>query len=126
MKRLWIAAAMAVLIAAICLIGGNTVRTSGNELIRRIEKARTLAEQGDMAGATREAKATETYWIATEQKVTLFVDHKSVDEIGAAVSRLAALAENDDPGEFLSECSQAIVTTIHMMNHEEMRFYHIF
>ena len=126
MKRLWIVLALSVVIAIVCIVGNNIIFDKGTQLKGKIEHAIAFAENDDMQSATDLVKQAETYFAEYEHPLGLFINKNMVDLIGESLSKLGALAKNNDRGEFLSECNYTIIAVTHILNHEKASLYNFF
>ena len=126
MKRLWVVLGLSLVVAALCVMGNIVLFGGGTRLKNDIEQAIALAEKGDMIGAAEAAQKAEKGFIEYEHTLGLFMNKKTVNEVGESLSKLTWLAKNDDRGEFLSECSRAIVVITHILNHEKLSLYNFF
>ncbi|MBQ2676823.1 MAG: DUF4363 family protein [Clostridia bacterium] len=113
MKRLWAAAAFAVIVAIICSIGIYCVNSYSKGLISRLDMASDAAKSGDLTKATALSQQAEDYWISAEKVLGLFVSHNEISQIGVSISKLPSLIENGDKALFLAELSSAKIQIIH-------------
>jgi len=125
-KRLWVVLGLSLIVAAVCIAGNIVLFSGGDRLKDEIEQAILFAEKGDMATAAEAAQKAEKGFAEYEHTLGLFMNKKTVNEVGESLTKLNWLAKNDDRGEFLSECSRAIVVITHILNHEKLSLYNFF
>ncbi|OJU10493.1 MAG: hypothetical protein BGN88_05045 [Clostridiales bacterium 43-6] len=122
MKRLWAVLILMVLIAAICTAGYITIEGYRDKTVTTLQAAMAAANSGDYKKAEELAKQAETTWIDAEQKLSIFVNHSQLSEVGLSVAKLAPLIKDGSVGEFNAECSLSIVQLIHISNREKFRW----
>lgn len=118
MKRLIAAGILIAVIAAICVTGSLVVRRTGERVGGFLTQALEAARAGDVDGAARLARQAEAAYMEAEAGINGFVHHDLVEELGAQIARLPALAAPDTLDEFISEAQSTAVMLTHVVKDE--------
>lgn len=126
MKRLLTALVLALLLTGICVIGVCTIDRQYEKMDGLLEEAIDCYENGEMEKAPALAVEIEKQWVETERYLSLFVNHETVDEVGASIARLEPLALTDDVSDYLAVCKEARLRLLHMRGDEKVDWFNIF
>jgi hypothetical protein len=116
-KRLWAALCAAVLLAAICVSGVYITRARLTGALSSISEIKTAVKQSEKE-AYKLAKAFDKKWSEDEKILALFINSKSLSDVGVSISKIAPLSRVDDKGEFYAELTAARIQIIHLLNCE--------
>lgn len=118
MKRVLISLAIILLLGGFSVYGTYVITTDGNALSDMLDTAISQAESGDMEAAHDTARAIEDSFVAVEKRLSYFIDHSIISQLGVDISQLYYLAEADDPSEFCAHCRSAKITVTHIIDSE--------
>ena len=112
MKRI-IAAFILLIFVSAAYFGGyffvkNTCKTA-NEILEECSFA--FKNEAD---AKLKAEKLEKYWSGKEQLLSVFVNHRSIDEIELAISNLSVYSESSEK-ELFYEYSKTVQTLLHQL-----------
>ncbi len=125
MKRLIISFVLVALLVGFSVYGSITVKNKGGEIAEKLDGAIILAEKGDMDEAKKAAKEIENLFVDAENTLSLFLDHEIVNKLGADISQLYYLAENETKNDFSAYCRSAKITVTHIMAGETPTFSNV-
>lgn len=115
MNRLIAAVILAVLIAGGCIWGQITVSDCDDVIGNALDQSREAAERGDFESAKKLAEKSEDVFADHEHRLSIFVDHDLVEDLGMQIAKLSTLAEEDTGAEFLSELDAADIMLLHIV-----------
>lgn len=120
MKRLWAAAAMALIIAAIIISGVTYINKYTRSVDNMLSEAYRSADSGDFKKAAALCRSAEKEWVRAERTLRWFVNTGELSEIGLSVASLAPYADKAEAAELLSQINITRVRLIHMSKMEAM------
>lgn len=120
MKRLIAAGGLLVFIIVACVVGNSVIDGAYGKLTNDIPKCISAAQSGDKNQAKSMAQNLEEYWQEKEMLLFIFVNHDTVEDISASLSKLSAFTTPDDFAEYIAECTEIITEITHIK--EESRF----
>lgn len=126
MKRLLTALALTLLLAGLCITGICTIHTQYEKMDSLLQQAVACYEKAEMDRAADLAVEIEGQWVKVEQYLSLFVNHGSVDEVGASIAQLEPLALTGDDAAYLAACKNARLQLLHIRENEEVNLLNIF
>ena len=126
LKRLIAVGVLTLFIVVVCVVGHLTIESHYAQLSENLKRAYSAAEQEQPEAAAEAARKTEALYVKAEGKMTFFVDHTLVEELGVSISRLCPLAEAGDLKEFRAECMAAQTRLRHILNDERLTFVNVF
>lgn len=116
MKRLFISLAIFGALFGFAFYGTFAVSNEGERLTSLLTEAINLAEMGNADGAKQAAERLEAGYIEAEKRLSYFVDHRNIGQLGAEISTLPSLAEAEDLSNFLASCNSAKTSIIHLVD----------
>ena len=116
MKRLFLSLAIFGALFGFAFYGTFAVSNEGERLTALLTEAIDEAERGNADGAKRAAERLEAGYIEAEKRLSYFVDHRNIGQLGAEISTLPSLAESDDLSSFLATCNSAKTSIIHLVD----------
>lgn len=116
MKRVLVSLVIFLLLGGFSVYGTYIVTANGNALSDMLDTAILQAESGDMEAAHATAKEIEDSFVAVEKRLSYFIDHSVISQLGVDISQLYYLAEADDPSEFCAHCRSAKITVTHIID----------
>ena len=122
MRRLYAAAALAVLVAVVCWWGIRTLQRDTAQMFGILDIAQTAMTEDDVISAREEAEMLEKTWTQAESRLAVFCHHKLIEDIGVVLAGLPSLAESATRAEFLAECSRARILLLHLREDEALRW----
>ncbi len=126
MKRLAAAGILLLLLAGICTAGIWTIDHNYTKIDALLAQAVDLYEAGDMEQAADFAVELEKQWVKAERYLSIFVNHATVDEVGASIGKLEPLALTGDEAGYLAACKTARLQLQHIRSNEEVSFLNVF
>ena len=116
MKRLFLSLAIFATLFGFAFYGTVALSHEGERLTALLTEAINLAEMGNADGAKQAAERLEARYIESEKRLSYFVDHRNIGQLGAEISTLPSLAESDDLSNFLASCNSAKTSIIHLVD----------
>lgn len=116
MKRLFISLAIFATLFGFAFYGTVALSHEGERLTSLLTEAIDLAEMGNAEAAKQAAERLEARYIESEKRLSYFVDHRNIGQLGAEISTLPSLAESDDLSNFLASCNSAKTSIIHLVD----------
>ena len=116
MKRLILSFAIFAALFGFAVYGTFAVSNEGERLKTLLTEAIHEAEGGNADGAKAAAERLEAGYIEAEKRLSCFVDHQIIGQLGTEISTLPSLAESDDLSNFLAACNSAKTSIIHMVD----------
>ena len=126
MRRLIAAGILVLCVAVACVIGVRYTSSVCETLETRISDCIAAYEAGDADRAAKAAETLETYWIEVEERLSVFVNHSELDNIGISIAKLSPLAAAGDKAQFLAECKLAKTMVTHLKGDEGFSWHSIF
>lgn len=126
MRRLIAAGILTLCIAVACVSGVTYTADVCEKLEAGIGACTAAFESGDTDGAAEAAAALEEYWVEVEERLSVFVNHGELDNIGTSIAKLAPLAAAGDKAQYLAECKLAKTMVIHLRGDEGFSWHSIF
>ena len=116
MKRLFISLAIFAALFGFAFYGTVVLSHEGERLTALLTEAINLAEKGNADGAKQAAKRLEVGYIEAEKRLSYFVNHRDIGQLGVEISTLPSLAEAEDLSNFLASCNSAKTSIIHLVD----------
>lgn len=125
MKRLIFALFLLILIITICILGRLYINKNINELEAALEELITAFTQNNFTSAEDLSNKLEQDWVKKEEKLSVFVNKSTIEEIGLTVARIKSCAKHQN-ADFLTECESLSVLLAHVKNDENLPFLGVF
>lgn len=116
MKRLFISLAIFAALFGFAFYGTVVLSHEGERLTSLLTEAIDQAEKGNADGAKQAAERLEVGYIEAEKRLSYFVNHRDIGQLGAEISTLTSLAEAEDLSNFLASCNSAKTSIIHLVD----------
>ena len=116
MKRLFISLAIFAALFGFAFYGTVVLSHEGERLTSLLTEAIDLAEMGNAEAAKQAAERLEARYIEAEKRLSYFVDHRNIGQLGTEISTLPSLAESEDLSNFLASCHSAKTSIIHLVD----------
>ena len=116
MKRLFLSLAIFGALFGFAFYGTLAVGNEGERLTALLTEAIDQAERGNADGAKQAVERLEAGYIEAEKRLSYFVDHQIIGQLGTEISTLPSLAESDDLSNFLASCNSAKTSIIHLVD----------
>lgn len=116
MKRLFISLAIFAALFGFAFYGTVALSHEGERLTALLTDAINLAEMGNADGAKQAAERLEVGYIEAEKRLSYFVNHRDIGQLGVEISTLPSLAEAEDLSNFLASCNSAKTSIIHLVD----------
>ena len=116
MKRLFISLAIFAALFGFAFYGTVVLSHEGERLTALLTEAINLAEKGNADGAKQAAERLEVGYIEAEKRLSYFVNHRDIGQLGVEISTLPSLAEAEDLSNFLASCNSAKTSIIHLVD----------
>ena len=116
MKRLFISLAIFAALFGFAFYGTVALSHEGERLTSLLTEAINLAEMGNAEAAKAAAERLEARYIESEKRLSYFVDHRNIGQLGAEISTLPSLAKAEDLSNFLASCKSAKTSIIHLVD----------
>lgn len=127
MKRRIIASAVLLaIVITVCTVGQLTVDGCGKDISKLLDSAKTSIKKEDYKAAAHYSQKAEDKYVDCERKLSFFINHDLIEDLGVEVAKLNALAGEETADEFLSEISCAEVMLTHLMNDYKPSLYTVF
>lgn len=121
MKRLYFALALALSIIAIVGFGTFSVKQAKNQLSHYLNEVEVAAKNNDFDSALLLCEKAENSWIESEKKLTYFVNHSDICEIGVSISSIKAFVKYKEQAELFSELNKVRVMITHLSTMENVK-----
>lgn len=115
-----------LIIATSCITGHLIIKNYSTTLEELLNNAYEAAMNGDAELATEYAERIESTYVEAEGKITFFIDHTLVEDMGVAVAGLPPLARDGEFTDFCSGCKSALIMLKHIVNDEKLTLTNIF
>ena len=116
MKRLFISLAIFAALFGFAFYGTVVLSHEGERLTSLLSEAIDQAEKGNAEAAKQAAERLEVGYIEAEKRLSYFVNHRDIGQLGAEISTLPSLAEAEDLSNFLASCNSAKTSIIHLVD----------
>lgn len=126
MKRLIAAALLLVFIAVSCVVGQFTIGQSGKKLKGFLTEATNLIEQEKYDEARAQLKKAEDEYTRQEWKLSFFIYHGLVEELGEQLAALPALANEEGRSDLISQIDSTKVKIVHIIRDNRFSLSNIF
>lgn len=127
MKRRIIASAvLLVLVITVCVVGQLTVDGCGKDISNLLDSAKTSIKKEDYKAAAHYSQKAEDKYVDCERKLSFFISHDLIEDLGVEVAKLSDLAREETSDEFLAELSSAEVMLTHLLNDYKPSIYTVF
>lgn len=126
MKRLFFGIAVLIVIGLIVGIGTYTVDKTDKRMNEIFEQIETAAKNDEFSSAVKLCEKAEKEWINHEEKLSFFVNHQEVCDIGVAISAMKPMIEHKEKAEFFSELNKAKTQLTHLSKMENINNNWIF
>lgn len=120
MKRLYFALTAVVIVFCIVFYGTLTVKNSSGEMLDLFDKIETSAKNDDTETAVQLCDKAEKKWVEYEKKLTFFVNHAEICEIGTGIAAMKPLVRYNEKAEFFSTLESTRVQLIHLASMENI------
>ncbi len=121
MKRLYFALGIFVIIFAVIFCGTMEIEKAHSDMKTSFSSLQKSVEKGESEKAEALAEKLESKWVDYEKKLSLFVNHAEVCEIGVAVSTIKPLIKAKQFGDVLAEIKKAQTLLCHLVNIENIK-----
>ena len=121
MKRLFFGVAVFIIIGLIVGAGTYTVNKTDKRMNEIFEEIETAANNDDYTSAVELCEKAENEWIGYEKKLSYFVNHQEVCDIGVAISAMKPMIEHKEKAEFFSELNKAKTQLTHLAAMENIK-----
>lgn len=126
MKRLIAAAALILFIAISCTVGQITIGGCGERMSKMLDQATAFAENQEFDKAKEQLEKAEAEYSRQELKLSFFVNHSLVEELGEQLAELPALANSEGAEELLSHIDGAKIKILHIIRDNRLSLANIF
>ena len=116
MKRLLISFAILILIGGVYFFGVGYINSNYEKITGELEKGEKYIQNGDIQNGKKHCAKAERMYTESEQYLSIFVNHGTLDDIGVTISAVFPLADKDSVPECLSHIAQAKVSLKHLYN----------
>lgn len=116
MKRLFISLAIFAALFGFAFYGTVALSHEGERLTSLLTEAIDQAKKGNAEAAKQAAERLEARYIESEKRLSYFVDHRNIGQLGVEISTLPSLAEAEDLSNFLASCNSAKTSIIHLVD----------
>ncbi len=104
MKRMYVAAALLLIVIGLCIAEYVSVSRCTDEYIERIEQIERMVETGNTQKAAFSARETEKSWEETVSVIDMLLFHDYVDEIGKNMSQLESFIVHGENADLIATC----------------------
>lgn len=122
MKRLWIAVAIILLLVFGCVGAELSVEHGVDEIMSELELAHAYAGENRIPEAEEQAKKAEERWVEMEQRLSMFLQHSQLDQIGTHVARLSPALKYGDTAGFFADYEVCRVELLHIRDANSMNW----
>ncbi len=126
MKRLIVSFCIILALGGFSLYGTSVVKAEGRRLTDMLDDAISYAESDDMETARKRAKDIENRYIEAEKRLSFFVDHTAIGDIGVDISQLYYLADEEGKSDFCALCRSTKIAVTHIVDGETPSLRNIF
>ena len=126
MRRLIAAGVLLTFIVVCCVVGQLTVGGCGRDMTGLLVEARKAAQNRDFTAAEAAAKKAEQEYANHEWRLSFFIHHSLVEELGEQLAALPALANSEAVEEFLSQLDSAKIKILHIMRDNRLSLHNLF
>lgn len=126
MNRLWIAALLAAIIAAICITGNIVIDNYSTKIENAVNSAYEAAMSNDYEKAIEYSELAETVFVDAEDKISFFIHHQLIEDMGVAIAEIPPLAHKGDMSEVSSKCKASLILLTHIVDDENLTISNIF
>ena len=116
MKRLFLSLAIFATLFGFAFYGTVALSHEGERLTALLTEAIDQAEKGNAEAAKQAAERLEARYIESEKRLSYFVDHRNIGQLGTEISTLPSLAKAEDLSNFLASCNSAKTSIIHLVD----------
>ncbi len=120
MKRLYFALAVFLVLVGIVATGTYYVGKANDTMTSYLEKIETAAREDKIDEAVMLCESAEQEWVSSEEKLTLFLNHAEICEIGVKIAAMKPLIEHNEKAEFFSSLNEVKVMLIHLATMENI------
>ena len=121
MKRWYFEVALTLSIIAIVSLGVYFVKQANNQLTQSLDEIEICVKNNDFDRAIVLCEKAEKDWVENEKKLTYFVNHSDICEIGESVSSIKAFAKYKEQAELFSELNRLRVMITHLSAMENVK-----
>lgn len=118
MKRLILAAVLLLLIVTVCFLGGFTVLRTVKDFKNEIENCEQFYIEGNLSAAKKSAEDFKKQWHKSEKIISVFTNHRPLDDISILAATLCEAANENNDFEFFSAI-EGIKTKLQLIYREE-------
>ncbi len=118
MKRSIFAVILLPLILALCLIPASVVNKHCKATKKWVEKAVSVAEQGDFVQMLQCSKEAENYWTNHDKILTAILRHDDSGNVEIGLAKMVSFAKMQDEEEFLAVCAEVLEHLKHIQEQE--------
>ena len=112
MKRLIVAAILLSIVSGVFLIGFMCIKNSCDEANRLLDMC--VESYRENNNATENVKKLDSYWQKKEKTLSVFANHKSLDEIESAIGSMLVYSNSKDAERFYEHSSE-VKTFLHQL-----------
>ena len=116
MKRLLLASAFLAVVITVSIIGLNLLEKTYDEVSEALTQGKDCVAIGDYSAAENYCKKAEDAYVKAEKYLSAFVNHSTLDEIGAELAQVKPFTEKGEEAEFYSHCEATLVSLKHLKN----------
>ena len=121
MKLRYFAIALLASVVVIIGIGIHSVDKANNQMLNAFYEIEFALKQNNQEEAVDLCEKAEEKWIENEKKLTYFVNHSEMCEIGVDIASMKALLKSAEMGEFYSALESARVKLSHLTSMEKIK-----
>ena len=122
MKRLWIAVAIILLLVFGCVGAELSVEHGVDGIMSELELAHAYAGENRIPEAEEQAKRAEERWVEMEQRLSMFLQHSQLDQIGTHIERLSPALKHGDKAGFFADYEVCRVELLHIRDANSMNW----
>lgn len=123
MRRFWLGIGVLVFLSLGSLAVGKWVEQLHAPVVRNLEQAISLAEEGAEEAALQAVRAAKEQWDRGWQFVAAFADHEPMDEVDNLFSALRAYAPDSE--EFVAYCQQLLQRTGAVLRNQTLSWWNL-
>ena len=121
MKRWYFAIALLISVVVIIGVGIYSVSNSSKQMLNAFDEIEFALKQKNKQQAVELCEKAEKKWVENEKKLTYFVNHSEMCEIGVDIASMKALLKSAEMGEFYSALESARVKLSHLVAMEKIK-----
>ena len=121
MKRLYFVLVIFAVLIGVIAFGTYTVYQTSNDINKMISEIETYAKNDKIKQAVESCEKAEKLWTDNEEKLSFFVNHQEVCEIGVGISALKPLIQYNEKAEFLSQLNEVKIMLTHLAKMENVK-----